>query len=145
MSQKPCKDCLAEGVPTVRPSPHPGPRCYTHWRQVSKARRVTAHARRVQSNFGLTQQQYWSLYESQGGSCYICQRATGRTKRLAVDHDHGCAQGHPPDQGCPRCVRALLCGPCNQMLGRCGVEALGRAIKVLTDPPAQATLRQKVI
>ena len=38
------------------------------------------------------------------------------------------------------CVRALLCGPCNQIIGRLGVEALCRLIQVLTDPPARKWL-----
>ncbi|WP_237113499.1 endonuclease domain-containing protein, partial [Mycobacteroides abscessus] len=40
-------------------------------------------------NFGLTPEDYWKLYEYQNGRCYLCQRASGRTKRLAVDHGTG--------------------------------------------------------
>ncbi len=31
---------------------------------------------------------YWALYEFQGGKCYVCQVATGKKRRLAVDHEH---------------------------------------------------------
>ena len=64
-------------------------------------------------------------------------------KRLAVDHDHTLAleHGHDPKVGCIACVRALLCGPCNQTIGRLGVEALCRLIEVLVDPPARKWLR----
>ena len=136
---KPCKDCVAEGITTKRPAEKPGPRCVTHWRAVVNARKYSAHARRLENNFGISDEQYWRIYESQDGRCYICQRATGKTKRLAVDHDHDLCE-HDPKVGCPQCIRALLCGPCNQMVGRYRVDALQRAIIVLTDPPAQRIL-----
>lgn len=138
---KRCKDCVAEGVATIRPTPFPGPRCSTHHRLFTAARKARAHERRTKATFGITGEQYWAIYQAQGGRCYICQWARGATKRLAVDHDHKKCSDHLPEQGCPRCVRALLCGPCNQTIGRLGVEALQRAITVLTDPPAQDVLR----
>jgi hypothetical protein len=75
--------------------------------------------------------------------CFICQRATGKTKRLAVDHDHDCDAGHDRNMGCPKCIRALLCGPCNRLVGFLDAEALARAIEVLTNPPAQRFLLAK--
>lgn len=138
---KQCKECMAEGITTLRPAPFPGPRCSTHHRLVTRHRKARAHERRTEATFGITGEQYWGLYELQGGRCYICRWARGAVKRLAVDHDHQKCDHHPRDQGCPACVRALLCGPCNQMIGRLGVEALERAITVLTDPPAQKFLR----
>lgn len=138
---KRCKDCDAEGVTTLRPASFSGPRCATHHRAVVRQRKTRAHARRTEATFGITGEQYWALYEAQGGRCYICQWARGVTKRLAVDHDHKRCPDHPDDQGCIECVRALLCGPCNQTIGRLGVEALQRAITVLSDPPAQKILR----
>lgn len=136
-----CKDCKTEGITSLRPTPFSGPRCTTHHRQVTRERKARAHERRTEATFGITGEQYWELYEAQGQRCYICQWAKGATKRLAVDHDHNRCDTHPSEQGCPQCVRALLCGPCNQMIGRLGVEALERAIVVLTDPPAAKILR----
>lgn len=77
--------------------------------------------------YGITPEQYWALYEAQGGSCYICQRATGKTKKLAVDHDH--KTGY---------VRGLLCGPCNNILGhlRDDRDAAFRVMDYLIYPPA---------
>lgn len=132
-----CKDCPPE---SKRPAPHPGPRCSTHARAWKKRSKDLAHARRLESGFGMTAEQYWTLIAAQGGKCFICQRATGKARRLAVDHDHRCDAGHPHDHGCPRCWRAALCSPCNVMIGRLGVEALCRAIEVLTDPPARKIL-----
>jgi hypothetical protein len=138
---RPCKDCAAEGVTGGRPTPYPGPRCATHHREWRKLKRAKAHERHVEKTYGLTAVEYADLYLAQGGRCFVCQRATGAAKRLAVDHDHRKGCGHPPDQGCRNCVRTLACGPCNQVvLGRYSVEALARAIMVLTDPPAQKIL-----
>ena len=91
--------------------------------------------------YGITPEDYRRLYEAQGGRCAMCQRATGKTKRLAVDHEHykeGCQ--HAPDVGCRRCVRSLLCSPCNITIGRLGPEALARGIMIMKDPPAQHIL-----
>ena len=49
----------------------------------------------------------------QGGRCAICLRR----RRLAVDHDH---RHCPGQEGCPTCVRGLLCFPCNGALGELG-------------------------
>ena len=142
MSGKPCKDCVADGVTTNRPAPHPGPRCVTHHRAVKKERKKRAHARRVDIFYGITAAQYQMLYRHQGGSCYICQRATGATRNLAVDHDHDLCDTHPPDRGCPRCVRGLLCSICNRVvIGRYDEESLLRAVKYLRHPPARSILR----
>ena len=124
-----CKDCWAEHVvdldfapstpmPRWRPAPHPGPRCVTHHRHVTAARQLAAHGRKVESGFGIPADLYWALYEYQGGHCAIfgC-RATGKTRRLAVDHDHKCCPGRT---SCGKCVRGLLCGPHNEMFGRNG-------------------------
>ena len=138
-----CKDCIKEGTGTKRAANYPGPRCYTHHHAKRERDRLRAHGRRVEANFGITSEDYWKLYAAQGGKCFICQRATGKARRLACDHDHQLARdqcGHPPEQGCRLCLRALLCGPCNELLGRYGVEALKRAIEVLTDPPARKML-----
>lgn len=134
-STKVCKDCTAEGVTTTRPAPHPGPRCVTHHRARRKVVRSQAHGRTV-SQYGITAEEYHALKASQGGACFICGKAKGVSKNLAVDHDHALGYGR-------HSVRALLCTTCNRVvLGRYDVAALQRAIEVLTDPPAQRFLRE---
>lgn len=138
-----CIDCIAEGVKTVRPVEFLGPRtplCITHQRARRRKRSARAHALTTKENFGLSVQDYEALYISQEGRCFICRRATGRTRRLSVDHDHHKCDTHPPDKGCHKCVRCLVCRPCNDLLGRYDAEALVRAIIVLTVPPAQKVL-----
>ena len=77
--------------------------------------------------YGITPEQYWALYEAQGGSCYICQRATGKAKRLSVDHDH--ASGY---------VRGLCCSTCNNIFAhlRDDPVAAQRIVEYLNEPPA---------
>lgn len=140
---RPCKECDTDGVPEHkwRPTPYPGPRCSTHYRAKRKADKTRAHARRTETTFGLNAEEYWSIYAAQGGRCAICQRATGATKRLAVDHDHDVCLDHPTNQGCRRCVRGLTCSTCNYIvLGRYDVAALQRAIDYLNNPPARRVL-----
>lgn len=82
----------------------------------------------MQATYGLAEGDYDRLYQYQGGVCAGCRRATGRTKRLAVDHHHATGE-----------VRGLLCGPCNQVLGRYRDDpsTLQRLIDYLMSPPAR--------
>ncbi len=124
-----CKDC-PEGV--TRLVRRPGPRCAEHARAFKAQQKAAKHARWILSTYGITADQYWALYEHQGGKCAICQRATGRTKMLSVDHDHKTGE-----------VRGLLCNYCNRhVLGhlRDSVAALLRAVRYLLHPPARKVL-----
>lgn len=139
MSMRRCKDC--DPTHANRPAPHPGPRCATHWRVERKSRQTRSHARNTATRYGLTPEQYSALYEAQGRHCAICQKATGATRRLSVDHDHQCDAGHPPERGCPQCIRGLLCAVCNRILiGRYDTDALKRAVDYLENPPARKVL-----
>lgn len=121
---KQCKDCPPD---SKRPAPHPGPRCATHWREVRKRRAEDAHERHLIKTYGITLEEYNALLEAQGGRCAICRRATGKTRRLSVDHDHSSGR-----------VRGLTCSVCNKMLGhgRDDVEFFERASDYLLNPPA---------
>lgn len=123
MAARGCKDCGS----TSRALKAPGPRCATCHRARKKALSEAAWARGIRERYGLTPEQYWALYEAQGGVCYICQRATGKARRLAVDHDH--QTGY---------VRGLLCKPCNSILAhiRDDVWTGYRIVSYLADPPA---------
>mgnify|MGYP001561240932 CR=1 FL=1 len=100
-SKKSCKDCGSG----TRKLPYPGPRCGQCHRAVKASRKDAAHELYVLKTYGLKAGQYQALYEAQGGVCFICRRATGKVRKLAVDHDH--ATGY---------VRGLLCKPCNSVL-----------------------------
>lgn len=61
------------------------------------------------AQYGLSELDYESMLESQGGLCAICRepnRLNGREQRLSVDHDHRTSQ-----------TRELLCVRCNTLLG----------------------------
>lgn len=132
-----CKDCGS----TTRALPFPGPRCATCNRAFKKSRSAAAHDARMVRDFGFEPGQYAELYAWQGGRCWICRRATGKTKRLAPDHDHNCTAGHAREKGCRQCLRGLLCGPCNFMvIGRLDAEGLQRAYWYLVDPPMRRFL-----
>lgn len=154
---KRCKDCEALPVRPVVPvpgveyqplrlrkAPHPGPRCTTHHRKLRKGRSEARRATHVEKTYGITDKQYWALYEAQGGCCAICRkpRAKNARKRLAVDHDHSCDKGHDPKIGCLFCVRGLLCTVCNRFLGhiRDSPAAMEFGRDYLLNPPAQKVL-----
>ena len=121
---KTCKDC---GPSSRRAAPFPGPRCATHHRVVKAARKAAAQASQRAKLYGLGPGQYDELYAAQGGVCAICKRATGKTKALAVDHDH--KTGY---------VRGLCCGICNKLLGhlRDDPELARNIVSYLEKPPA---------
>lgn len=132
-----CKDCKAErerrGLPYPA-SPRPikegtGGRCYSHGVQRKRDVKAHTHERRVRKVYGLAPGEYGKLYLFQKGVCAICQRATGASRALSVDHDH--------KNGL---TRGLLCRPCNDLLGhlRDDPEAARRIARYLTFPPARA-------
>lgn len=129
-----CKDCRAEGIEALRPTPHPGPRCVTHHRAFKAKAKKRAHDRMVRNTYGITESEYEAILCAQGGVCAICGRAKGISKALAVDHDHMLGGGR-------QAVRGLLCTTCNHVvIGRYGPEALQRAIDYLKAPPGRAVL-----
>ena len=134
MTEPACKDCKAQGIPRWRPTPHPGPRCATHAAAFRATQKAASHERRVQKVYGLAEGDYARLYEAQGGVCGGCGPESGRsgkTKRLAVDHNHETGE-----------VRGLLCSDCNRLIGRLhdNPAALQRLAAYLIDPPARKVL-----
>lgn len=87
--------------------------------------------------YGLAEEDFLALLESQNGQCAICARPMtfGRAESgLSVDHDHETSQ-----------VRGLLCQRCNLMLGKAcdSIEILQSAIQylMLVRPPLYPTNR----
>lgn len=138
-----CIDCLATGLVTRRPARRPGPRCATHARERKQKTRSDAHDKYVLETYGITGEEYWQIYDLQGGVCALCRRATGAGRRLSVDHDHGCCSG---PLSCGLCVRSLLCRSCNVMLGhgRDDPDFFLRTARYLIDPPGKEFLNDKL-
>lgn len=69
----------------------------------------------------MTPERYDALLAEQNGVCAICgvERPSvalhGAASGLAVDHAHACC---PEPPTCGLCTRGLLCGSCNNGLGR---------------------------
>ena len=87
--------------------------------------------------YGISAEEYWEIYEFQGGRCAMCRRATGASKKLSVDHCHATGV-----------VRGLLCLPCNRnVLGHAQdeVEFFERAIDYLNSPPAVMAIGVRVV
>lgn len=123
--------------------------CATCQRAKKREQKNAAHGTRIEATYGISSEDYAELLEFQGGKCALCRWANGRTRRLSVDHDHKLGCGHDPKMGCPRCVRGLLCRPCNNVLGiaRDAIEFFERCISYLRSPPwrqLQELRRQKV-
>lgn len=132
---KTCKDCVTEGVTSQREAKFPGPRCFTHHKAFKKAAKQRSHDAAVSRTYGLAPGDYERLYESQGRRCAIAGcRATGKSKRLAVDHDHRTGE-----------VRGLLCTPHNRVIGYNfdSPEAFDSLAEYLRNPPARAVLDPK--
>lgn len=135
-SVEPCIDCVQERLPLTRKATRPGPRCVTHKRLRKASVSDARWAAYILKTYNWTPEMYWALYEAQGGHCGLCQRATGKARRLALDHDHSCCPG---PMSCGRCVRGLLCSTCNKLLGfaRDAIEYFRRCIEYLENPPAR--------
>lgn len=86
----------------------------------------------IKRRYGVTEEEYNSLLESQDGSCALCDSKIESyfgTDKLVVDHCHTTGK-----------VRGLLCSACNLLLGhiekRGGtafLEAASKYLQVLTD------------
>jgi hypothetical protein len=67
------------------------------------------------SSYGLTQEQFDRLLDTQQYSCGMCHEPFRDGQLIHVDHDHACC--HAKNRSCGKCIRALLCHTCNIALG----------------------------
>lgn len=92
-------------------------------RAAYQANKQAVRAYTLRKKFGVSVEQYDAMLAQQNGGCAICGRQCSSGRMLAVDHDHLTNR-----------VRGLLCGQCNNGLGRFrdDVELLRKAIVYLT-------------
>lgn len=88
--------------------------------------------------YGITPEEYETIYEYQAGLCAICGRSPKPGKRLAVDHSH--------TDGKRGRLRGLLCFLCNRrILGARSDSIVIRMAAYVTNPPAIQALGREVI
>jgi hypothetical protein len=84
---------------------HTDPALAAQWRRTHKLNR-----------YGLTQAQFDALLEEQDYACAMCLTSFDDGQKICIDHDHACC---PVEKSsCGKCVRGLLCIPCNTALGQ---------------------------
>lgn len=97
-----CKECLRAGVRRAKAK---NPAKYKADKRKYKLR----------TKYGITAERYDEILAEQDGKCAICASPDPvRGDNFCVDHDHDCCPG---EKTCGRCIRGLLCFPCNIHLG----------------------------
>jgi hypothetical protein len=98
---------------------------------------------------GLRPEDWWALWASQGGCCYLCEAPLPKEANyrvIVIEHDHRCC---PPARSCPRCRRGLAHAACNTLIGLadddpaelCKIAAnLERAKRQVAERPAPLVL-----
>lgn len=79
-----------------------------------KGRKMCRVCAMLRWRYGLSNTQYMTLWDTQGGKCAICPKLLAEDWRPSVDHDHSCC---PSERSCGLCVRGILCNNCNVALG----------------------------
>jgi hypothetical protein len=86
---------------------------------------------RLARTYKMTLEDYYDLVQKQKKRCIGCNKHQKEFKNLfSVDHDHKCCPG---EKSCGKCIRGLLCQPCNLILGNAqdNIKTLQRLIKYL--------------
>lgn len=66
--------------------------------------------------YGLTPERFDEMLAEQGNACAMCREPFKEGRPIVVDHDHSCCDTKL--RSCGKCVRGLLCHPCNIALGQ---------------------------
>lgn len=82
---------------------------------------------KLKYRYNLTVEEWDSMLAAQGGGCAICHTTEpGGSGRFHVDHSQECCPGR---NSCGKCVRGLLCAPCNTMVRQ--IERMRAALEYL--------------
>ena len=99
--------------PRARGQLHPCPLTWCSGGTSRKARACHSHSVRL-GQFNTTAAVLNAMFEDQGGACAVCRTPSSGWSDWHIDHDHACCEGYG---SCGECVRGLLCGRCNLLLG----------------------------
>lgn len=110
----------------------------THLRRFTTRQRQQNRASHVERTYDISAKDAGDLLVYQGGRCWICGKASGASKLLAVEHDHA-----------DDWVRGRCCSTCNQFLTRQlgdDPEKAQRLVGYLSgDTPYRRMLAERVI
>lgn len=87
----------------------------------------------LRQRFKLSIEGRQALLAKQNGKCKICGTDNPGTRGWQIDHSHSCCPGRK--KTCGKCIRGILCVPCNKGLGdfKDNPETLKRAIQYLEE------------
>jgi len=77
-------------------------------------KRADVRANHKKRRYKLTNEEWEVKFNKQGRCCEICKSPIAGGRGWATDHDHACCPG---GTSCGKCVRGILCGRHNLMLG----------------------------
>lgn len=93
--------------------------------------------------YGLSEEQWEAMFESQDFVCAICKSDRPGGKGWHTDHKHGCYEDHTPEKACSKCIRGITCHRCNiYLISALESPLLKKAIQYLEFPPAQKHLEK---
>jgi hypothetical protein len=98
--------------------------CDSREKKAHRAANQSLHREhKLKNRYGMTLEDYDNMLLAQGGACAMCPTIP-QERKLFVDHNHDTGE-----------VRALLCLPCNTMLGMAGdsVDRLQAGIDYLKE------------
>jgi hypothetical protein len=109
---------------------------YKAWRAKNPDKLKAAMKRAYWSRYNITEDFYRNMLVAQENKCAICHHEFSNETRYYtphIDHNHACCS--TAGVSCGKCIRGLLCGPCNQFLGRIkdSIETIERALKYLKE------------
>ena len=107
-----CKKCLRVNVLELRMARQMDKQAYMREYGVINAEKLKNAS--LLRNYGITLDQYFEMFVAQDGKCAICKQPSEIA--LSIDHDHSCCPQRA--KSCGQCIRGLLCGNCNNGLGR---------------------------
>jgi hypothetical protein len=89
------------------------------WRAKHPEKAKLASRRAALSRYKLTEELFQDMLVAQDYRCVICLKVFDSSRKYTaphIDHDHACCP--EASKSCGKCIRGLLCGVCNQFLGR---------------------------